>query len=209
MTIESCQAFCTTNDYALSGVEYASQCFCSNSIAEGSTGGQSGCDMACTGEASEACGGSSRLNIFNNTAYVYPVTPLEVQGYAYVGCFDELNGERLLPQASYVTGTGMTVESCVGFCNENGLAVAGLEYGTSISRPNCFFPFGIPKKRRKLINRQAKNATARPRSPAQQFQHQVVVVICFVWGMIRSFVVLVTYCRYMCRSSRGFRRGEV
>ncbi len=81
----------------------------------------------------ETCGGSSRLSIFNNTAYAYPTALSSTQGYAYAGCFAELSGTRLLPQASYSSSTGMTVESCVGFCKQNGLGVAGLEYGTPIS----------------------------------------------------------------------------
>lgn len=58
MTIESYQTFCTSNDYALAGLEYASQCYCSNDLTSPSTLGDAGCTFSCSGAAAEICGGS-------------------------------------------------------------------------------------------------------------------------------------------------------
>jgi len=132
MTIESCQAYCTKNNYALAGVEYASQCYCANTMAATSALGQTGCTTACTGNSAEFCGGSSRLNIFNNTAYIYPSSPKTANSYVYQGCYAEATSGRLLTGVSYSDGSNMTVESCTAFCKSNvpSGGYAGVEYAS-------------------------------------------------------------------------------
>jgi hypothetical protein len=132
MTIESCQAFCTKHNYALAGLEYASQCYCSNSMASPSALGQVGCSMACTGNSAETCGGSSRISMFNNTAYVYPNSPKSANSYTYLGCYAEAANGRLLSGVSYSDGVAMTVESCTAFCKANvpSGGYAGVEYAS-------------------------------------------------------------------------------
>lgn len=131
MTIELCQTFCSTNDYALSGVEYSTQCYCSNSVASPATLTNTGCTMPCGGNSLELCGGPNLLNVFNNTAYIYPGHPQSVNGYAYQGCFQELTAGRLFPSFAYTDPVAMTVESCTSFCQTNipGAGYAGIEYG--------------------------------------------------------------------------------
>jgi hypothetical protein len=132
MTIESCQAFCTSKNYALAGLEYSSQCYCANTIASASTFGNTGCNMACSGNSGETCGGSNRINIFNNTAYVYPGNPQNVNSYVYLGCYQEATTGRLLSGMSYSDTQGMTVESCTAFCKANVPTggYAGVEYSS-------------------------------------------------------------------------------
>lgn len=132
MTIESCQAYCTANNYALAGVEYGSQCYCSNAIASPAAVDYTGCTMTCSGNSAELCGGSSRLNLFNNTAYIYPSSPTTVGNYAYQGCYHEATVNRLLGGPSYSNNTAMTIESCVAFCSANMATgvYAGLEYAS-------------------------------------------------------------------------------
>lgn len=87
--------------------------------------------MTCKGNAGETCGGPNRLSVFVNTTFVYPSSPTQVGSYTLTGCYQEpTTGGRLLSAASYSNTTGMTVESCVAFCQSqgsNGL-VAGVEY---------------------------------------------------------------------------------
>jgi hypothetical protein len=132
MTIESCQSFCTSNNYALAGVEYGSQCYCANTIASASTLGDTGCSMACSGNGAETCGGSDRINMFNNTAYIYPFSPKSANSYNYVGCFNEATTGRLLSGVSYSDSAAMTVESCTAFCKANvpSGGYAGVEYSS-------------------------------------------------------------------------------
>jgi hypothetical protein len=50
---------------------------CDNAIRNGGTTGTSGCTMMCAGDATQACGGWNRLNLYNTNArtlcrrYVY------------------------------------------------------------------------------------------------------------------------------------------
>ena len=38
-------------------------------------------------------------------------------------------GGRTLSSAAFTNATGMTIESCVGFCNDQSYVYAGTEYG--------------------------------------------------------------------------------
>jgi hypothetical protein len=131
MTIESCQAYCASNNYALAGLEYASQCYCSNTLASPSAVGYTGCTAQCSGNTAEYCGGSGAISVFNNTAYIYPGNPQVVNSYVYQGCYHEGATGRLLSGPSYSNNTGMTVESCTSFCQANmpNGVYAGVEYG--------------------------------------------------------------------------------
>jgi hypothetical protein len=141
MTIEACQAFCTTENYALAGVEYSSQCYCSNTLASTSSVGYNGCTFTCSGNTAETCGGSGALSLFNNTAYTYPSNPQLVNHYFYLGCYHEGATSRLLSGASYSNSTGMTVESCTAFCQANmpNGVYAGVEYGQE-----CYCATSLP-----------------------------------------------------------------
>ena len=66
MTIESCVRFCAGKGLAIAGTEYAGECYCGNQLGSGSTvGAGMACTMACTGNATEWCGGSSALSVCN------------------------------------------------------------------------------------------------------------------------------------------------
>jgi endo-1,4-beta-xylanase len=54
-TTESCIATCQAAGYAYAGTQDGSQCFCANSY--GAYGQSDACDMACSGDATETCGG--------------------------------------------------------------------------------------------------------------------------------------------------------
>jgi hypothetical protein len=84
--------------------------------------------MSCSGNTGELCGGSDRLSIFNNTAYVYPSSPPVVSGYTFKGCYQEAQNGRLLPGSS-TTNPQMTVEICVNYCSSKGASLAGMEFG--------------------------------------------------------------------------------
>ena len=65
MTVQKCATFCS--GYKYMGVEYSSECFCANTIGAGAAPASSGCNMACSGDATALCGGPSRLNFYLNT----------------------------------------------------------------------------------------------------------------------------------------------
>ena len=141
MTVESCQAFCNTNNYGLAGVEYGHECYCGNALQSYSALGFTGCNMACSGNTSEICGGRSRISVYNLTTYVPPTTVKSVGTYVSQGCYLEATTGRLLSGPSYTNKTGMTVESCVAFCagQKIPLAYAGVEYAQE-----CYCAASLP-----------------------------------------------------------------
>jgi hypothetical protein len=65
ITVEECLFACKDNGFAFAGVEYASQCFCSVVLGNGSVPlAASQCQMACNGNTNETCGGSSTLDLY-------------------------------------------------------------------------------------------------------------------------------------------------
>lgn len=70
--VEQCASECTAFTYF--GVEYGAECYCGNSIVggsalvAGSTPDLTGCNMLCSGNATEYCGGSNRLNMYTYVA---------------------------------------------------------------------------------------------------------------------------------------------
>lgn len=64
VTVESCTSACQNGGYALCGTEYADECYCGNSFANGGAPTPlTDCNMACAANASEFCGGPNRLNV--------------------------------------------------------------------------------------------------------------------------------------------------
>ncbi|KAF4623684.1 hypothetical protein D9613_002308 [Agrocybe pediades] len=138
MTIESCLAFCTSPvAYTFAGVEFSRECFCDNIIE--STGAEidsSTCNMPCTGDADEICGGTGAINVFRNADIALPPPPAppgttkQTAGtFQFQGCYqDGVNGApRSLP--NQVNIQSVTAESCTTACKNAGFTVAGLEFG--------------------------------------------------------------------------------
>ncbi|KAF9560657.1 WSC-domain-containing protein [Agrocybe pediades] len=140
MTIESCLAFCTPGGFQFAGVEFARECYCDNVIeSPGAPIDDSTCNMACTGDASEICGGAGAVNVFHNTAATTTSPPVPTStatikqtagSFQYKGCFDDgVNGApRSLATQLSVSG-GVTAESCTAACKAAGFTLAGLEFG--------------------------------------------------------------------------------
>jgi hypothetical protein len=64
MTPAACRSLCT--GYTYYGVEYGRECYCGNSFPSQTPFSQS-CDMPCSGDAAQNCGGSNALKIFNTS----------------------------------------------------------------------------------------------------------------------------------------------
>jgi len=133
MTTNMCQDYCTGKGYPLSGVEYSTECYCGNTLENGSTiGGSTSCNMQCGGAPNLICGGPGALSVFNNTALVAPKQPAVVPAvgnYKSQGCYTEGVNERALP-GSGTASVNMTVQSCVSYCQNGGYKYAGIEYST-------------------------------------------------------------------------------
>lgn len=132
MTLERCAEFCSPFRYF--GTEYASECFCGNSLSPVSTtAADSECAMSCSGNPAQFCGGASRLSLYEREDVTLPAAPSHPsvvtsgQGgkWEFGGCRTEAVGGRALAAAGYASGA-MTLEACGGFCE--GFRYFGAEY---------------------------------------------------------------------------------
>ena len=63
MTVESCTAYCEKKGFPIAGLEDAQECFC-GAINYGTITNASRCDLPCTGNTAEICGGRAVLGIY-------------------------------------------------------------------------------------------------------------------------------------------------
>ena len=65
MTIEKCKNFCFGKDFHFAGVEYADECWCGNKKPSSDlVKPSSECNIPCTGDNSQICGGGCRINVY-------------------------------------------------------------------------------------------------------------------------------------------------
>ncbi|KJA19113.1 hypothetical protein HYPSUDRAFT_144137 [Hypholoma sublateritium FD-334 SS-4] len=131
MTIETCIAFCGAADFVFAGIEFG---HCDStiqipSVQEPATD----CDMACSGNSTELCGGPVRINIFQNLNTPLPVIVQNVTAgkglWTYQGCFTDTVTSRTLGTGVNIP-SGTTAESCTAACQAaGGFQFAGLENG--------------------------------------------------------------------------------
>ncbi|CAA7260364.1 unnamed protein product [Cyclocybe aegerita] len=67
MSIEKCIATCKAHGYAIAGVEFRSECYCGNELADDVTHqvGEERCWLRCTGDPREYCGGAGALGVYS------------------------------------------------------------------------------------------------------------------------------------------------
>ena len=64
ITASNCAAYCDKQGFSMSGVEFATQCYCGNSLKGGSSPvSDDKCNMPCAGDKTQTCGGSLALNV--------------------------------------------------------------------------------------------------------------------------------------------------
>uniref|UniRef100_A0A0W0GFC0 WSC domain-containing protein n=1 Tax=Moniliophthora roreri TaxID=221103 RepID=A0A0W0GFC0_MONRR len=132
-TVEACLDVCAKYGFSLAGVEYGDQCFCGttlNSQATLADGHAHACNMTCTANPHEVCGGSYAINVYE---HAQPLS--ECGNWTLVGCAAEpkwREGEpRNLPfhPDQNIPISEMTVEKCLAGCARSHYTCAGLEYG--------------------------------------------------------------------------------
>jgi hypothetical protein len=148
MTVELCLSACQTAGYVLAGLEYAQECYCGNTLANGggpAPDGNSLCNMACNGNTAETCGGPNRLDIYySNSSTALPGTSTLSSsvttttapstatglppGWAYYGCWVDNVYGRIIPMVNDLST--QTIETCIATCIAAGNYVAGLEYSS-------------------------------------------------------------------------------
>ena len=67
---ENCQQACYESGYRFAGMEYSWECFCDTALKNGggpAPDGEAGCNMPCSGDSTQTCGGPLRLTVFEYT----------------------------------------------------------------------------------------------------------------------------------------------
>ena len=144
-----CQTACNGGNFIFSGTEYAQECYCGNTppSTQYLDAADIQCNYACTGDASQACGGSNVggggfISIYyDSTRYTpssnastggnsnpgEPVTVQQAGNYNYIGCYSEAPTGRALSGKYIATpAAGGTIEYCQSACQ--GYTYFGMEF---------------------------------------------------------------------------------
>ncbi|CAJ2507996.1 Uu.00g091820.m01.CDS01 [Anthostomella pinea] len=130
MTLGACADYCA--DYHYFGAEYGGECYCGNvPDASSNQTALADCNMLCTGNKLQYCGGGNALVLYYSSTTQGPSQPVLIsQGgsnYTFLGCQTETsNGPRALAAKSSAADD-MTLDKCAAFCD--GFAYFGAEYG--------------------------------------------------------------------------------
>lgn len=156
MDVSSCLAYCNSHGYRLSGVEYGSECFCGDTIANFANtdhliGGFDRCTWLCSGTVArengtqEVCGGYAAISIYNNTDPSFGRSSSQPYPNDYLGCAFDGSSTRALQGAS-TSGPGMTIEACAAFAKKGnsgaGYKYFGVEYSSECYVGNTLMPSG-------------------------------------------------------------------
>jgi hypothetical protein len=133
-TVESCIQAAQAKGLAYAGLQWRGECWGGNTLGYTKVS-DSQCNLACSANSSETCGGSWRNSIYAAAAAAPAPTPAPTPTPApaptpapsgsYQGCYTD-DGSRALP--TQLASSGATVESCVQAAQAKGLAYAGLQW---------------------------------------------------------------------------------
>ncbi|KAJ7853857.1 WSC domain-containing protein [Mycena leptocephala] len=141
VTVESCTSACKAKDFAVAGLEFGLECWCSSSIPTSSLLSDSDCSTGCKANTTEVCGGPSKLTVYEDTTgqiclstthspnFNLTTSNCTHTAWTLQGCYTDTSASRALAGASYVNASAMTVESCIAFCSAGGFSLAGVEFG--------------------------------------------------------------------------------
>ncbi len=70
MSNDKCVAHCQKKGFSLAGTEFSGQCFCGNSAVGSKKIAASACNMKCSADAKDTCGGPMALTVFSKDGTV-------------------------------------------------------------------------------------------------------------------------------------------
>ncbi|CAN0056146.1 unnamed protein product [Ectocarpus sp. 6 AP-2014] len=116
MTAAVCSVLCASS--AFYGTQYSSECWCGDNV-DYDANGEGVCDMACSGDSSQTCGGFYAMSVYENP-----------DDSGYLGCYSDPADRRIFELVA--TSDGMTSEICLGNCGA--YQYYGTQYSTQASR---------------------------------------------------------------------------
>ncbi|KAM0436912.1 hypothetical protein ACHAPT_002625 [Fusarium lateritium] len=133
MTVEKCVAECKGNGFRYAGLKYWGVCYCGSTVS-GAQLTEDQCDLPCSGNSSQTCGGDSELSVWQDPTF--KVTSIlggalkVIADYAPLGCYTDNSPKgRALTWGMSMDGSTMTVTKCLNACSDQGFPLAGIEYG--------------------------------------------------------------------------------
>ncbi|KAF9464508.1 WSC domain-containing protein [Collybia nuda] len=128
LTVESCISFCASSDYIYAGVEFG---HCDSTIQIPSQpAALSDCNFGCSGNSTESCGSSGRLNLYYSGQPSPTLVPsVGNDDWIYQGCYTDTISQRTLRVPVNIP-VGVNAASCTAACQSlGGYTIAGMEVG--------------------------------------------------------------------------------
>lgn len=130
----NCLAACKAAGYTIAGAEYSSECYCDTILSANTYQvADSQCSMACSGDATQTCGGSYLLSVYSSSVAsplpiaAQPTIPTTVNGnYSLFGCISDSTASRTFSAKAPNLGNANTLEACATACA--GYTFFGTEY---------------------------------------------------------------------------------
>ncbi|KAG8847182.1 hypothetical protein FRB91_012038 [Serendipita sp. 411] len=149
LTPPKCQLLCQDAGFPLAGVESGRECFCGKAITGFNLPAlDESCNMPCTGDNTQICGGTDTIYIYVKDNFPYtvgPPSPLSnYNGYSKTSCWRDSPSDRILKHEpdSPIPGDQMTVQKCIDGCAAAGYSSAGVELGRECYCDNHDWFFG-------------------------------------------------------------------
>ncbi|KAG8775799.1 hypothetical protein FRC16_004729, partial [Serendipita sp. 398] len=149
MTPAKCQSLCDAQGFSLAGVEYGRECFCGNTIFGNNRPSSAGiCNMTCSGDAGQTCGGPDAINIYIKDNFSYTTGPAitlgSYNGFSNPRCWHDSASSRIFTghPSTTIQADQMTVQKCIDGCAAAGFISAGLEFGRECYCGNTEIPAG-------------------------------------------------------------------
>lgn len=143
MTIERCLLHCNSKSFPFAGMEFSSECFCGHAVTASRAPEKGLCNMTCSGNRAEICGGAPYISIYQikspaedrplkgGGAYKgYHEVPTG-RGYDFRACvpYRGTEGKSVFPGGVLIEQSSMSAESCIKACQEKKHPLAGMTKG--------------------------------------------------------------------------------
>lgn len=151
MMVGQCVDFCQGYGHIYAGVENGTYCNCGDVLsilAMNAT--DSDCNVPCSGNSSEMCGGSLFLNLYwSGAPPPPPATMVQTSPsglWNLLGCYNDSNSNRIL-ETEILAGDmySTSVESCTGQCSAQQYTLAGMEMARQCFCGNAILNSGVAK----------------------------------------------------------------
>jgi len=137
MSIEKCISLCSSYGYRYAGLQYSKQCFCGNSY--GKYGRANNCNMRCSGNYNQTCGGVWANSVYRVSKKYKPLIPTTTY---------EIDTDRMGMDYTSFNLPRANAHLCQKACMKDRRCKAWTyvkPYTIQGSNPRCWLKYGVPK----------------------------------------------------------------